>query len=289
MMMKLNEKLNVVEFEMKIDQSDLRVKMMSQQAVRPKLMSGHSKTVFMAVLMLFVFVTGSLIIPKDSEAHFGQAKNDPCIDCHNGNGNNAYVSPWGFAVESTFTQDTDAVIYVAVDGVDESPGNGGGLDTTAMQVTVLPSATIELDVLWKNKGGGNASDLMIKFPDNTSWTGVGVGTAGSAPTNWNPDAGGAWQTTWDQGTLAGGTPGLNYYMNMVGDGNKGSVPNAEATKFWTLYMDTGSLATGASNQIIDAPSSANGVKKILSLLKPGDMALLLVLSERDKIFDMLTK
>ena len=121
---------------------------MNQKKKGCERMSGHFRTVLMAVLMLVM-----LGLPQFVQAHFGQAKNDPCIDCHNGNGNNLYLTPWDFTVEATFTQDPDAVIYVAVDGVDESPGNGGGLDTTAMQVTVLPSATIELDVLWKNKGG----------------------------------------------------------------------------------------------------------------------------------------
>lgn len=41
------------------------------------------------------------------------------------------------------------------------------------------------------------------------------------------------------------------------------------------------------DQVIMADTPFDGVAKILEQLQPGDLALLLVLSERDKIFDML--
>jgi hypothetical protein len=40
-------------------------------------------------------------------------------------------------------------------------------------------------------------------------------------------------------------------------------------------------------QIIFASSPSDGTAKVLDQLKTGDLALLLVLSERDKIFEML--
>lgn len=43
-----------------------------------------------------------------------------------------------------------------------------------------------------------------------------------------------------------------------------------------------------SDRILTASSPSNAVRQILDMLKPGDLALLLVLSERDEIFEMLT-
>ncbi len=49
-----------------------------------------------------------------------------------------------------------------------------------------------------------------------------------------------------------------------------------------------SLSLGMKpQQIINGSSPADGVAKILDRLEPGDLALLLVLSERDKVFEML--
>lgn len=44
-----------------------------------------------------------------------------------------------------------------------------------------------------------------------------------------------------------------------------------------------------ADHILTATSPADGAAKIMALLQPGDLALLLVLSERDKIFEMLAE
>ncbi|MFK5980612.1 MAG: Mur ligase family protein [Rhizobiaceae bacterium] len=56
-----------------------------------------------------------------------------------------------------------------------------------------------------------------------------------------------------------------------------------------LTMDVCVKQGLAKTDIMFATSPANGVAYILRKLQPGDMALLLVLSERDKIFELLSK
>lgn len=43
----------------------------------------------------------------------------------------------------------------------------------------------------------------------------------------------------------------------------------------------------AAEQVINAPSALDGVKKILNLVESGDLALLLVLADRDEVFELL--
>ncbi len=125
----------------------------------------NKAAVFVIILMAFTVMSVGLFAPESAEAHFGQYSGNPCTNCH--------------------TPEAGGTFWVAVDGVNESPGTGD------MIIDVAPDQQIEIDYYYTGARGANddAQNPMFQVPDNT-WI-VTTGTDNTVP------ALPAWSTTWN--------------------------------------------------------------------------------------------
>jgi protocatechuate 3,4-dioxygenase beta subunit len=151
---------------MKIDQSNLRVKMMSQRAKRPKLMGGHFLTAVLAVFVVCLFA-----LPQTAQAQPTKIGSKRCGQCHSGE------------------PAAGSAAYFAVDGVEgASP-------------TVAPGTTIEVDWIYTLLRGYTPTRGVvghIGLP--AGWT-IAATTNASNPATLN---GQAWNTNWDNASSIGG-------------------------------------------------------------------------------------
>ena len=136
-------------------------------------MSGHFRTVFMAVLMLFVFAAGSLMLPEGAQAQPNKKTSTKCSQCHNG------------ALSGT------QATYASVNGVEGT------------SFSLPPSSTFEIDWIFTGMRGYTPTRGVVPYMGlPAGWT-PALTTNTANPTTIN---GVTWSTFWDNPFTKGATP-----------------------------------------------------------------------------------
>ena len=179
-------------------------------------MSGHFRTALMAVLMLFVFAAGSLMLPGGAQAQPSKKTNTKCSQCHNG--------------ALTAGQTTHASV--------------NGVEGTSFALP--PSSSFEIDWLFKGMRGYTPTRGV------TPYLALPAGWTPALTTNTSNPAtvgGVAWNGFWDN-AFTQGTPSDTPTWQASG-AEDGTVAGLVSTNVYKMLMEGSSWEKGSGSVFDD--------------------------------------